>query len=167
MPTANERVENKGLDGQELLTCILNDVRTMLERDAMFSKRLSYDRAAYRFKIQLFMQNPTYPEHVNQGSSAPPAKGGDKSGGRGALDTPDKIAGGKNVVKEGKQRDRVIDSPNLARIDNKLPLSVQMRDPESGRIVERQQQFDGEGGGADYPDLNKSSDKDITNEEWK
>jgi hypothetical protein len=133
----------------------------MLNRDAMFSSRLSYPRAAYQIKVQLFLPNPQFPTHTAQTASANPARN-EQDLKKKLLTTPPKGI----AATVGMQRDRVIESPNLARLSNDMPITIQRRNPESGRIEEVPVQYQGEGATEKYPDLNLPQDKDIAKEIW-
>lgn len=170
MPTGNEIVQQRGLNGEELKAIMIRDFTEMLNKDAMFAKRIEYARAAYRIKFQVFTGIPSFPEHANQLSSAPPPKGFkvDKSGGREALATPETIKReGEAPLVVGQQRDRVIDSPNLARIENDLPITVQRRDPEKGTFVDVPVNYSVDAEKGRNPDLNPAHDTNVSEEEWK
>lgn len=169
MPTSNEIVQQKGLNGDELKRIMVKDFEDMLSRDAMFMKHMEYPRAAYRIRFQLFTQIAMYPEHANQVQSAPPAKGRatDRSGGREAITSVSDIKKYADETLEnievGKQRERVIDSPNLARIENNLPITIQQRMPEKEGFVDVEVHYDAEAEKGQHPDLNQATDSDVEN----
>lgn len=161
MPTGREQVENRALTGAELKQILINDFTRMLERDAMFANRLSYERASYRIKVQLFLPLPQYPEHTAATQSIDPPKN-EKDGKKKLLTAPPK----SQLATVGLERSRVIDSPNLARLTNDLPITINRRNPESGRIEEIPVKYEVEDAGANYPDLNQAKDREISAEPW-
>jgi hypothetical protein len=88
---------------------IQNDLREMLEKDGMFSPYIAFGRVGVEIHILLHTGNPSYPKHetVSKTGEPVPLKGVGKESG---------------VV--DKTRRREIDSPNLTRIANSLPIPV-------------------------------------------
>lgn len=161
MPTGKEQIENRALTGAELKQILIKDFTNMLERDAMFANRLSYERASYRIKVQLFLPLPQYPEHNAAVSSINPPRN-EKDEKKKLLTSPPV---GQSATM-GMQRSRVIDSPNLARLTHGLPITISRRNPESGRIEEIPVNYEATDAGANYPDLNRAVDEDISKEVW-
>lgn len=160
MPTANETVDNRPIDGDELKKILMAEFEKMLGRDAMFSKRLSYPRAAFRMRVQLFLPNPAYPVHTTETASANPAVN-EKDEKKKLLTTPPKGQAGTL----DREREMTIESPNLARLTHNLPITIQRRNPENGRIEDIPVEYNGEGAAEKYPDLNQAKQREVV-EAW-
>lgn len=166
MPLSNETVPNKPLSGEELKKIILQDITSILDRDGMLQHHLAYGRVAYEVRVTLQLANPYLPEHKVSRKSQDPPKNlppGDPKKDINAPPLTRKYAKGSVVV--GSERERTIDSPNHARIENGLPVTIQRRG-EGGRIVEQEVKYDSE----DLPDKDAGvTDKDVSGEmadEW-
>ncbi len=117
-----EIIQNKNLSGPEIAKIIEYDVNKMLNTDPMLSARVAYGKIAYKVTIQLQMANPTYPSHEMRVKSQDNRKVQEV----GSIPLKDGIGEGavkvEEVVQSGKQRNRVIDNPNLERVKHKLPV---------------------------------------------
>jgi hypothetical protein len=124
MPLSTEVVSNKPLTGPELVTIIEHDLRGLLEKDGMFNSHIAYGKVGYRIVVELALANPTYPKHTVVGGQPV------------ALDPTD------DVTKVELSRERVVKSPNVARIANNLPVKIQTR--QEGKVVEKDLNYVGE-----------------------
>lgn len=138
MPTRNELIPNRPLNGIELKQLILNDVASILNRDGMFREHMGYGRISYDVTIKLHLDNPSYPEHVIQVASQPPSKQEVQAGNLNRNNTPfplDPPPTGEEFV-DGFKRERTIDSPNQARLEHDMPVTVMHKDTKTGHMVE-------------------------------
>lgn len=121
MPLSNETLQNKVLSGPELLEIILKDARSLLAKDGMFSAHVGYGRVGYSIRVELEMDNLTYPTHVAQRREGFP------------LPKPSDEAVAVDLA-----RSREIKSPNAARVLNDLPITVQT--VQGGKLVSHEVQ---------------------------
>jgi len=144
MPLSTESVRNRPLTGAELIEVVLNDVREMLQRDGMFSPYIAYKRLAYNIEIKLQTGNPLHPEHTALVRSR-----ATKDGVPEPYPLPltvDIETGEKETVGEmDASRQRDIESPNLTRIHNKLPIRTYSQ--VEGKTVENSIHYEA----GDYP----------------
>lgn len=139
MPTSKELVANKPLAGPDLAKIIQSDVAQLLQRDGMFSPHVAYGRVSYEVRVTMHMDNPSYPTHVttmrsekrsdNQVAAEPELAAIEP-------DLPLKEPSLEEYV-ASVERQRRIDSPNLARIEHQLPVTVQVAG-EGGSSQEKQ-----------------------------
>lgn len=137
MPLSTETIQNKPLSGRELIEVILNDLRDLLERDGMFSNYIAYRSVAYEIDVRLHTGNPIKPEHTARLRSKP-----NQTTGTEPFPLP------PTVEQKGEMdisRHREVESPNLTRIANSLPITTYVQD--KGRTVERSIEYDK----TDYP----------------
>lgn len=125
MPLSTEVIGNKPLSGQELLEILVNEVRDLCGTDAMFRSHVGYGKVNYKITVDLKLNNPTYPEHI--------VRGREKTVG-GGEDDPE-------AKKVTKTRSRAVESPNVARIANSLPVTVVSR--QNGQTVEKDLHYAG------------------------
>lgn len=156
MPASNEIVANRPLSGTELRNIILRDVDNMLSRDGMFTPHIGYGRAAYEIVIKLHLDNPGYPHHDVVVQSREPAKGDTST--TADVHKPPLQNPSEDSVVAGMERTRNIDSPNLARLELELPITVQVRDGQSGAMVDQQVTYSNEG----LEHKTEMRDKDVT-----
>ena len=146
MPASHERVPNKSLSGTELKQIILNDVKNMLDRDGMFGNNLAFARVAYEVRVSMHLDNPSYPEHVSTTVSRPHSKQQiEKQPELAAIEIGplvEPVTDEEAITSEERQRQ--INSPNMARIENDMPLTISKRDMDTGRPIEVQQKFTGD-----------------------
>lgn len=139
MPTSKEVVPNRPLAGHELRDIMLKDFTAMISGDGMFSAHMGYRRVAYEISIKLHLDNPLHPEHKNKRRSKEPAKNADEIT---KLTAAYPMQPGEDVVAAGVTRAREIDSPNAARIEFDLPVTIQHMDRTTGEIKDKQVQYD-------------------------
>lgn len=120
MPLSTERVNNKPLSGKELGQVVLADIKAVIERDAMFSEFAAFGRVAYKVTVELEMANPTYPKHETVAQAPITQLEGTQLEGVPPLR---KVEG--KVGKVHKTRERLMDNPNLSRMANDLPITIQ------------------------------------------
>lgn len=133
MPLLSESVANKPLSGQELIEVICNDVRETLQKDGMFSAYVAYRQISYSIDVHIHTGNPMKPEHTALvRAKRSPAMG---------VEGPPPLV--QPVGEQGRVDltiERMVDSPNLTRIANDLPITVYAQ--EKGRTVERTVSYD-------------------------
>lgn len=151
MPTSNEVIPNRPLSGTELKRILTAKFAEMLDRDGLLSSNVGFGRLGYRLRADLYLDLPSQPQHRITVESAPPARNERQRDGDIPLDqrqppefddpTPDAVAISRSA--EGK-----VESPNRARIENRIPVQVTSRDPETGIHKTREITYDP----ADLPD---------------
>ncbi len=123
MPTSQEVVRQKMLNGKELKEVLLNRLQESLAMDPMFQEHLAYGRLDWTVQITLKMDNMNYKEHKVQSKG----REGDGEIGAGAETQEFKIEDG-------------FTSPNAARVQNGLPVPIDVR--QGGRTEEKGIQYD-------------------------
>lgn len=162
MPASTETVNNRPLSGSELREIMLKDLANVLDKDGMFSAHIGYGRAAYKITVQLHIDNPSYPEHTNTVRSKRAADNEPDESKKhiepGPLADPSAEA-----VTAALTREREIDSPNHARIEHGLPVSIMRRDHVDGLLKEEQVFYDNkdiEPGPVTDTDISEKVEKD-------
>ena len=141
MPASTEIVNNRPLSGSELRDIMLKDCADMLAKDGMFAPHIGYGRAAYKIVFQLHIDNPSYPEHVNTVRSRQAASNEVDEGKKHIEPGPLKDPSEEAVI-AAATREREIESPNHARIEHNLPVTIMRRDPTDGLLKEEQVFYD-------------------------
>ncbi len=159
MGLSTEFIINRPLSGQELRKVIMADVDDMLGRDGLFTGHIAFGRVAYDVEIHVHMVNPSYPEH-NLKLTAPSTV---TSGGvlEGAPPLARAVDSGEGIV--ARTRKRTIESPNLTRIANGLPISASTT--HEGQPVTRELHYEK----GDFPAPSPPEDGNIVNkvaDEW-
>lgn len=143
MPTSKEVVPNKPLAGHELKQIMLKDFDNMLSGDGMFSAHIAYKRVAYEISIKLHVDNPLFPEHKNGRKSKDPARNASPEA-RTIEAPPLKNASDESQIAALK-REREIDNPNGARLENGLPVNINLVNRQTGQVEEKSVTYDKEG----------------------
>jgi len=160
MPTSKEIVGNQPLNGQELAHIILNDVNAVLSHDGLLgSNHIAFHRVSYEVLVTLHLDNPAYPEHktvVRPQGKRPNVEGPPP------LKNPSEEAFVSSI-----ERHRDIISPNAARVDQGLPVSIMSKEHD-GTVIERRMVYPEDA----IPEgtMPEPSDIDltrITKESWK
>lgn len=136
MPLSSEVVRQKPLGGLEVIELLVNDLRDLLGRDGMFAAHVGYGRLAWKIRVELQMDNISYPTHVASRSSQ---KTKEKEG---VESFPLPEPKGKVRAKD-LERSRRVESPNAARIENGLPITVQA--VSQGKLVTHELKYEKEG----------------------
>lgn len=135
MPARSELVSNRPLRGDELAKIIEADVHDVLSRDCMMTSRVAYGRISYELRVVLHMDNPAFPQSETIIRAKRPSDN--------LLDLQPELAaieGAPPLAKpltedayvSATQRNRAIDSPNVARIEHGLPISVVRQGRDTG-----------------------------------
>lgn len=165
MPASNETVNNRPLSGSELRQIILADVGNILDKDGMFAPHIGYGRVAYEITIKLHIDNPMYPEHKTVVASQPAARN-DPNPEKKALEAPPLRNTTDESVAMGMVRERTIDSPNAARLEHELPVTILRKDLETGTMKEEGVVYNNKNLDVD---MSLVKDKDVSKqveEEW-
>lgn len=163
MPASNELVSNRPLSGTELREIMLKDLANMLDKDGMFAPHIGYARAAYRITVKLHVDNPMYPEHNVSVQSKAPARN-TKDEARKMLEPPPLAKPGEEAVVAAATRERTIESPNGARLEHNLPITVLKKDGNTGEMKEKAVTYTNAEGRTGGP---PPVDKDISdNVDW-
>lgn len=146
MPASNEGIRQKSLSGPELVKIIERDVHEMLTRDGMFNINIAFPRVSYEVRVTMHMDNPLYPTHVNSAFSRPASKQEvEKEPSLAAIETlplQEPLTDEETVFAE--ERHREIASPNMARVEHELPLTVEKRNHDSGHFETKEITFKGD-----------------------
>lgn len=129
-----ETQPNRPLAGHELRKIILNDVDNILSQDGMLASHIAYKRAAYVVTVKVMTDNPMITEgswttETRSKTSTPQQIENNES--LAAIETFP-LAGERtdNALDIGIERGRQIQSPNVSRIDNELPVTIVFRGPD-------------------------------------
>lgn len=145
MPASHERVPNKPLSGTELMKIMENDVANTLRRDGMFSQNLAYGRVSYEIRISMHLDNYMYPEHVSVTLSKKASKQQIEANPElEALLAPPIEDETEQAIIVSQEVQAQILSPNVARIENDLPLTIAKRDMDTGHMIEVKQTYKGD-----------------------
>jgi hypothetical protein len=129
LPTQKELVSNKPLSGPELAEIIKSDVARMLEGSGFTAGQTAYSRVGYELRLTLHLglfgmstsedaaRSRTQAADVVQANSALAALE------PFPLADPDPV----RTVLESTQMARDIESPNLARVEHSLPVTVDVK----------------------------------------
>ena len=142
MPTANELVPNRPLPGSDLAKIILADCEKLLAADGMLTPHCAYGRISYTVRVTLHLDNPSAPNYRSEISSKRRATAEVAANPPlGAIEPAPPLADASpTAVLAATESHRVIDSPNLARMEHGIPVTVERRDM-SGHVVEEQLRY--------------------------
>lgn len=121
MPLSTETIANKPLKGDELIEIAVNAFRDQLKRDCYFLPNLTYRRVSFSLKAT-FHLSELLPAHE---ISVRGPKTGVLEG-----EPPLKLEEGDDSLVIGLERDVEVANPNLARVHNDLPITVQVKKPQ-------------------------------------
>lgn len=136
-PTSRELVSNRPLRGDELRSIILRNIDEVLGQDHTMASHVAYGRVGFEIRVSLHFDNPSFPEHVITARSRKPSDNMvDASPELVAVEGPPPLdqPSGNDYVRVVERSDR-IDSPNLARIANGLPVTI-VRSDGAGHSTE-------------------------------
>lgn len=152
MPASHERVPNRPLSGLELAQIIEKDVKNILQRDGMLSNNVAFSRVSFEVRVSIHMDNPIYPEHVITVHSRPPAvnvlpihpelaalESAPLSDGEG--EGPE-LSEDETVF--SVETHRQVASPNMARVENGMPIKIEKRNMDTGQVELKDQKFTGD-----------------------
>lgn len=162
MPTSNEIVQNRSLSGIELRKIIVEDIDMVLAKDGMFTEYVGYGRIGYEVIVKLHLDNPAYPEHTAMGRSKK------KPDIQSIEPLPLSKPSDESVV-VGLKRTRTIDNPNKERVRRGMPITIDARDPNDGRLKEKQITYSLGEAGLDPKESESVKDEDVTDKtkaEW-
>lgn len=135
MPTAREIVAQRPLQGAELSKIIVADVTNILSQSGLFCGHVAYGRCAYEVRVILHLDNPAYPtvtETVR--SKAYPrdvTEGEHGSPELGSVETLPLRDPSADAYLAADELHREILSPNAARVEHSLPITVIRREQNS------------------------------------
>lgn len=168
MPTSREIVSNKPLTGSELQSIMRKDFEELLRTDGLLGGMVAFGRVSYEVRVIIHMDNYSYPTHQTSAHSR-------RLPGDQLADHPDLAALETGlplsapsplsfVVDQELHRD--INSPNVARIENGLPVTIQRRDADGGS-TEQSVQYPPEMAEARGPVPTVTDRADATRLEWQ
>ncbi len=129
MPLSTEHVPNKPLSGTELIEILAKDMAKLLASSGHFSSYVAYGRVAYKITVEIDLGNVMLEKQVMQIRSR-------------ADDVTEAFPMiGDDTATITATRERKVDSPNVARIANHLPIAAQYRD-QDGKTKDRTLHYD-------------------------
>jgi hypothetical protein len=134
-PARQELVSNRPLRGDELQKIIEADVHDVLSRDCMMTSRVAYGRVSYELRVILHLDNPAFKESTSVIRSHPASDNQVEAQPElSALESHPPLSKpiSEDAYVSATQRDRTIDSPNVARIEHGLPISVVRQGRDTG-----------------------------------
>jgi len=145
MPASHEKIPNRALSGYELAQIIKKKVDEKLSRDGMFTVNIAYERVSFEVMVTVHMDNPHYPQHVSQILSTGPSKQEvAKNPELGSLETFPLSGNLEDEIVFGEETKVVIQSPNMARVENDLPILEQKLDLGTGQLKNRNIMYKGD-----------------------
>ena len=141
MPTQREMVSNRPLAGVDLAKIILADVQRMLDADGNLSGHIAYGRVSYQVRLTIHTDNPTSPKIKSSLVSRIPASNETDERLQAIEAGPPPLAdASENAYVADVETARTIDSPNKARVEFGLPVTVNSR-AQDGRIEEHEVEY--------------------------
>lgn len=125
MPTSRELVSNKSLSGSELSRILLADFATLLEQHGLLTSQMAFGRIAYDLRLTMHLGNPSLPTTEDHLRSTPKSiQQVEAMPGLEALEPGLSLEGAENPILTADNLHREITSPNKARLEHGLPVSV-------------------------------------------
>lgn len=135
MPTSKELVAQRPLAGAELAKIVTADVAHILSESGMFAGHIAYGRVAYEVRVILHLDNPAYPTVTETIHSKPfPKDVTEGESGKPELAAIEKLPlrePSEDAYLAADELHRDIVSPNAARVEHGLPITVIRRDQNS------------------------------------
>jgi hypothetical protein len=120
-PTSKELVSNRPLAGTELAAIIESDIHRMVSESGFLAGQSAYSRIAYDIRVTLHLDLPAMPTAVEVTQSRPaPAIDTDHA----AMEPFPLSDSSPESILTSSGLSREITSPNLARVEHSLPVTV-------------------------------------------
>ncbi len=129
MALKTDQIENKNLNGREVLEIAVQEFRAMLERDCMMAPGIAYRRVAMTLSATFQLGQPHQPLTVK--SRVRQAEEGAVVEGEIPLNPPE-----PDTEVLALERDVDLPNPNLARVHHDLPIRLQERKPPVPIMIE-------------------------------
>jgi hypothetical protein len=123
MPTAQERIPNKSLSGDELKELMRQDFDHLLTNDGLLGGHMAYGRVGYDIILRMHMDNPMMSKSESR-TSGKPSKDNPQIEPAPLRETTDE------AIVAAVQRSRTIESPNAERLRAGMPVPVEVRDAD-------------------------------------
>lgn len=137
MPTSKELVVNRPLRGTELAKIVMADVASMLAKDTMLANHIAYGRITYSVRLTLHL-DAQQPYVATAVSRAPSDNQAEADPSLLSIATgPTLPDPSKDAYLSSVERTREIQSPNMARIEHGLPVTI-LAQGEHGHAVEKE-----------------------------
>ena len=137
MTTSKEVVAQRPLAGRELSKIILDDCSDMLQQNGYLTGQIAFSRVSYEVRIVIHADNPAYPVDTTMRSSKPRPR--DITAVKPELAAiepgPKLVAPSKDAIISAVERNRAIESPNAARVEHSLPMTI-LRQGQDGHLKE-------------------------------
>ena len=129
MTTSKELVSNKPLAGTELAEIIKADVARMCAESGFLAGQTAYSRIAYSLRLTLHLDLPSMPTATDRAESRPQASDAIAANpALGAIEpAPPLVQPSADAILSSTQLTREIASPNLARVEHSLPVTVEVK----------------------------------------
>jgi hypothetical protein len=124
MPTTKELVANKPLTGPELATIIQRDVARLCDGSGFLAGQTAYSQVSYEVRLTLLLNQPTMPTATDLTQSRTQATDAVTAHPELAALAPHPLPA--PAIVSATQVVRDISSPNLARIEHSLPITVEV-----------------------------------------
>src|ERR1700733_13962244 len=132
-PTSRELVSNRALSGDELRRILLSDFTTLLDGHGLLTGQMAYARIAFDIRLSLHLDAPTL--HTTEDHARSRQRSDNDIAIAPALAaipptlplpgaSPDAILTGDNIHRD-------IASPNVARLEHGLPITVSSLDNDA------------------------------------
>lgn len=135
MVTSKEMVHQRPLAGTELAKIIVADVEHILSNSGCFTGHIAYGRCAYEVRVILHLDNPAYPTVTETArSKAYPRDVTEGEHGQPELEAIESLPlrnTGPDAYLAADELHREILSPNAARVEHGLPITVIRREQNS------------------------------------
>lgn len=135
MVTSKEMVHQRPLQGAELAKIIVSDVEKTLSNSGLFTGHVAYGRCAYEVRVILHLDNPAYPTVTETARSMPyPRDVTEGEHGQPELASVERLPlrdTSDDAYLAADELHHEIVSPNAARVEHGLPITVTRRDQNS------------------------------------
>lgn len=131
MPTANERIANKALTGEEVKQILRKDFEKMIAGEGLLNEYTAYHRLGYRLSLTLHMDNPATPKSVTTVESKPEGKNTIEAHPElAAIQSVPLQEPSANLAVSGTELTRNIESPNEERVRHGLEVTMEVKQPD-------------------------------------
>lgn len=148
-PTASEKVPNRALSATELRQLLSTDFERLLDNLSLLQSCSSFARVGWDLRIAIHIDNAMQGEHgiqdrsravagniINGSTGATPASRREPRPELAAVTTIPVPDASDSAQLEAKSLHRDVDSPNVERLRNGLPVPIERRQADSTTVLE-------------------------------
>lgn len=148
-PTTSERVPNRALSATELRQLLSTDFERLLDNLSLLQSCSSFARVGWDLRIAIHIDNAMQGEHgiqdrskpvagniINGSTGATPASRREPRPQLAAVTTIPVPDASDSAQLEAKSLHRDVDSPNVERLRNGLPVPIERRQADSTTVLE-------------------------------